>query len=349
MSLLDQISPQEKAEFVKNLALLIRSGKPINESLDLLSDQIDNRVFKKALKEANGKVEKGTPLHQALSQNPNFGKVFTSFIRAGEESGTLQENLEHLADWLERNHRLKREINSATLYPKIVVLFAIILGGILSVAVLPQLVLVFGTLQVELPFTTRILLRASELIRGNSTLILTTLLGVVFVAWLIFRLESVKRIWHKIVIKIPILGSIYKEYQLTIISQLITTLFQSGVTINESLDIISESVTNLVYRDAIEKVRERVSTGVGFADAMTDYPQLFPSIFISVVLTGEQTGSYGDSFQYLADFFAERITEKTEKLPTILEPVLLIVIGVFVAVIASAIIMPIYEVTQGLY
>ncbi len=349
MSLLDPISPQEKVDFVKNLSLLVRSGKPINESFELLGRQARSPALKKTLDNAKDKTEKGTSLYQIFEESPHFGKVFVSFLRAGEESGTLDQNLEYLADWLERNNQLKKEIGSATLYPKIIVTFAVILGGALSVFVLPQLVPIFGTLDVALPLTTRVLLYVSELMQESGVFVLAGLFGFLLFFWLLLKLRPIKRIWHILQLKIPVAGSIAKEYQLTIIAQLITTLFRSGLTINNSLDIISDSVTNIRYQEALNEVNERVARGTSFAEAMEAHPSLFPSVFISVVATGEETGSYGDSFKYLADFFAQRVTERTQKLPTVIEPVLLIAIGLFVAFIASAIIMPIYDVTRGLY
>ncbi len=348
MGLIEAVTAQEKVDFVKNLSLLVKSGRPINESFDLLSKQARTPAMKKLLKEGRGKLERGLSLHSIFEESPYFGNVFVSFIRAGEESGTLDENLKNLADWLERDSNLKKEISSATLYPKIIITFAVILGGALSVFVLPQLVPIFSTLNVELPLATRMLLSVSDLMQEKGLQVIlgfVVLMGAIF---LLFKLRPVKKVWHFFVLKIPVVGIITKEYQLTIIAQLITTLFKSGITINRSLEIIADSVTNIKYQEAIAKTRDRVAKGTGLSDIMNDFPDLFPEVFISVVATGEQTGSYGESFQYLADFFSSRVTDRTKKLPTVLEPILLMGIGLFVAFIAAAIIMPIYEVTQGL-
>ncbi len=350
MALIEAIGTQEKVDFVKNLSLLVKSGKPINESFELLANQARSPAMVKILKEAKSKIEQGTPLNEVFASSPHFGKVFVSFIRAGEESGTLDENLKHLAEWLERDSTLKKEISSATLYPKIIVSFAVILGAVLSIYILPQLVPIFSTLDVELPVATRILLFISDLMQESGFFVFLGLGVFALITYLLFKfIYPLKRMMHIIILKVPVAGVITKEYQLTIIAQLITTLFKSGLTINSSLDIIANSVTNIQYQEAIEKVKERVAKGTGFAETMSEFPHLFPGVFISVVATGEQTGSYSESFQYLADFFATRVTERTKRLPTVLEPALLIAIGAFVAFIASAIIMPIYEVTKGLY
>ena len=349
MGLLEKISTQEKVDLVNNLSLLIKSGKPINESFDLLARQARNPVLNKTLINAKEKLERGSSLHQVFEESPHFGKVFSSFIRAGEESGTLEENLEFLGNWLERNNQLKKEISSATLYPKIIIGFAVILGGALALFVLPQLVPIFGTLDVELPITTRALLFTSEAMQDHGLFIIAGLVALIAGFYGLLRIDSVRRLFDILKLKFPVFGSISKDYQLTIIAQLITTLFRSGLTINSSLDIIAESVTNSKYKESLDEIKARVAKGTSFSETMANYPDLFPEVFVSVVATGEQTGSYGESFSYLAEFFAGRVTEKTKKLPNILEPALLIAIGMFVAFIASAIILPIYEVTQGLY
>jgi type IV pilus assembly protein PilC len=345
----ESISTQEKVDFVKNLALLIKSGKPINESFDLLSRQARSYTMKKILKSAKEKSERGTPLHKIFEESPHFEKVFVSFIRAGEESGTLEKNLLNLTSWLERQHTLKKEIGAATLYPKIIVSFAVLLGGGLSIFVLPSLVSVFNTLDVEIPITTEILLYFSELMQESGVLVIGGIIATVVGIYLLFKLEPLKRLWHATILKIPVAGGMSKDYQLTVISQLIATLFKSGLTINASLDIIADSVTNTRYRDALDHIKERVAKGTGLAETMEEYPDLFSEVFISVVATGEQTGSFSESFEYLSDFFATRLTEKSKRLPVVIEPILLIAIGIFVLFIASAIVMPIYDVTKGLY
>ncbi|MEA2092616.1 MAG: type II secretion system F family protein [Patescibacteria group bacterium] len=346
---LDSISTQEKVDFVKNLALLIKSGKPINESFDLLSRQARSSVMRKTLENAKEKSEKGTPLYQIFEESPHFEKVFVSFIRAGEESGTLEKNLLNLTSWLERQHTLKKEIKAATLYPKIIVTFAVVLSAGLALFVLPNLVPIFATLDVELPLATRVLLYISNVMQGHGLYIIGGLAGLVFAIYMLFKLEPLKRLWHRFLLITPVAGSMAKDYQLTVISQLISTLFRSGLTINASLEIIADSVTNTRYQDALDEIRERVSKGTSLAETLKNYPDLFSEVFISVVATGEQTGSFGESFDYLSEFFATRLTEKSKRLPVVIEPILLIGIGIFVFFIAMAIIMPIYEVTKGLY
>ncbi len=332
---------------MRNLSLLVKSGSPINESFGLLAKQARNPALKKVLLRAKEKTEQGTPIHQIFEEDKNFDNVFVSFVRAGEESGTLDENLVLLGDWLERQNTLKKEMSSATLYPKIIIGFAAILGGGLSVFVLPELTSVFEGLDVEMPITTRMLLWFTDIMENYGLyffggMILT---GIVF--YLLTKLMVVKKIIDKVMLKVPIFGSLNQEYQLTIISQLAAILFKSGLPVRQTLAIVSESVTNMEYAESLIKVIEKVEKGTKLSEAVEKDPHLYPEIFISVIATGESSGAFSESLTYLANFFGGRVTDRTKRLPTVIEPLLLIFIGLFVAFIASAIILPVYQITEG--
>ncbi len=348
MAILEQIPIQQKVDFVRNLSLLIRSGHPINESFNLLAEQARNPSLKKVLIKARERTEQGTPIHQVFEEDKNFDNVFISFIRAGEESGTLDENLEFLGDWIERQNTLKKEMSSATLYPKIIVIFAAILGGGLSVFVLPQLTTVFEGLDVELPITTLILLWFSNLMQNYGLYFFGGLFAFLILFFLLLKVTAVKRVIDRIMLKLPVFGSLNREYQLTIISQLMAILFKSGLPLRQTLAIVSESVTNSQYAKSLGAVIEKVEKGTSLSQALNSHPQLYPEVFISVVTTGESSGSYSEALSYLANFFGGRVTEKTRRLPTVIEPILLIFIGLVVAFIASAIVLPVYQITTGI-
>jgi type IV pilus assembly protein PilC len=348
MAIFENIKIQEKVDFVRNLSLLIKSGNPINEAFELLAKQSRNPTFKKLLLKARVKVEQGTPIHQIFEEDDNFDNVFISFVRAGEESGTLDENLIFLGDWLERQNSLKKEMSSATLYPKIIITFSIILGGGLSIFVLPQLVKVFEGLDVDLPITTRTLLWFVALMENYGYYIFggLFLLGILF--YFLLKITEVKKVIDKIMLKIPVFGQLNQEYQLTIIAQLSAILFKSGLPVRQTLAIVGESVTNSQYTYSLNRILQKVEVGTKLSTAIEKEGELYPEIFISVVATGETSGSFGESLSYLANYFADRVTDKTKKIPVVIEPVMLIFIGILVAFIASAIVLPVYQITTGI-
>ncbi len=348
MSILNNISNQEKVDFARNLALLIKSGNPINESFSVLARQSRNPTFKKMLKRAQEKLSQGTPIHQIFEEDKNFDNVFVSFIRAGEESGTLDDNLVFLSDWLDVENRLKREMSSATLYPKIVIAFGTILAFSLSIFVLPDLLLIFDDLNVDIPFTTQILLFFTGIMEDFGLLIFLFVALTVVAFRILLKVPFVKKIIDIIMIKIPVFGVLNKEYQLTIISQLATVLIRSGVPIRQSIEIIAESVTNTQYSFSLNRAIEKIEKGTRFSSAIEKDNNLYPDIFVSVLITGENAGSFADCMEYLSKFFGDSVREKTRRLPLVLEPILLIFIGAIVAFIASAMVLPIYQATTGI-
>jgi len=349
MPLFKKISTGEKKDFVKTLNLLVKSGTPINESFRVLSERARSPALKEVLEKARERTEKGTPIYEVFEDNPNFEKVFSSFIRAGEESGTLENNLKNLVRWLERKQRLEAELRSATLYPKIVLTFAVFLGGGLTLFVLPRLVPIFASLNVELPLSSRMLLGISVFIQNYGLYLILGIIIFLIVIYLISRTEKGKEKIDDLVLKVPVLGSFIRDYQLTVISQLFYTLLQSGLMITKIIDIVADSTTNRTYKKSLQYMKSRVIRGDPLSLAINNFPKLFPSIYVSMITTGEESGAFVESFGYLADFFSTSVSEKTKTLPVILEPVILIFIGLIVAFIASAVILPMYQITQGFY
>jgi len=344
-----KVSTGQKKDFVKTLNLLIKSGTPINESFRVLSERARSPVLKEVLEKARERTEKGTPVYQVFEESPYFEKVFSSFLRAGEESGTLENNLKNLTQWLERKQMVETELSSATLYPKIILVFAMSLGIGLVYFVLPRLVPIFAALDVQLPLPTRMILFMANFIQNNGLYLLLGIVVFVILVHLIRRTETVGAKIDGLILRVPLLGGFIRDYQLTIISQLFYTLLQSGLMITKIVDIISDSTTNRTYKKSLQYIKSRIIRGDPLSLAISNFPTLYPDIYVSMITTGEETGAFVDSFGYLADFFSASITDKTKKLPVVLEPAILIFIGLIVAFVASATILPIYEVTQGFY
>lgn len=349
MAFFSSVTQQEKVDFVKNLFVMLQSGIAINEALATLSKQTKNTSFRRSLTHVNKSVINGMFLSEAFEKEKKiFGDVFISLVRAGEKSGTLQENLQFLSDWLERNADLKREVNAATLYPKLVFGAAVVLGGSLAVFILPKLVPFFSQLNVDLPFTTRVVLATSLFIEQHWFLFLLLLAAVFIGFFLLNRIRFVKRVLHRIYIQIPFIGTMLRNYQLALFSQLFATLLKSGLTIGESISIIEGAVSNIHYKESIRTAGQRIDQGTTLSDAIRERKDLYPRSVISIVATGEKTGNLANSFSHLADFYGKEVRIQAKKLPTIIEPALLIIIALIVGFVALSIIMPIYELTGSI-
>ncbi len=327
---------------------MIQGSVSINDALGILSRQTRSRPFRRFLIDARKRVERGTSLSEVFAlKEKEFGSVFVNFIRAGEASGSLVKNLSTIADWMERDYDLRREVKSATLYPKFILATAIILGMGLTVFVLPRLLPMFEQLDIVLPLSTKILMGISLFVQNHAWAVVLGFLAVLAFFFGLNKIRPVKKFFHAVALRSPYFGPMLKEYQLALVSHLFATLFESGITINESLQIAQRSISNLCYRDSLEHMRRRVQKGTSLSEALGDYGHLYPNVFYSLVLVGEKSGSLHESFAHLAEFYSKQVQVKAKRLPVIIEPVLLVAIGLVVLFVGVAIISPIYELTAG--
>jgi len=349
MRLFQIISPQERVDFTKNLSVMLKSGITINDALSELSEQSDSMAFSKVINRVRIDVENGTSLSQSFGKEEKvFGRIFVSLIKAGEDSGTLQSNLQFLADWLNRSADLRREVAAATMYPKLVLGAAVLLGGSLAVFILPRLVPLFTSLDVELPVITKFLLAISLWVQ-NYWLYVPVAVVVLFsgVAYL-NSFYSVRKILHTFYIGMPFMGQMLKDYQRALMTQLFSTLLKSGLSLNESVYIIAGAATNISYKESLEKIHSNLIKGTTLSKSMRSFTNLFPNLLISIVSIGENSGSLSQSFEYLSEFYTKEVSTQAKKLPTVVEPILLVFIAGIVGFVALAIIMPIYELTGSL-
>jgi len=345
----NKISSRERVEFTKNLAVMLKSGITVNEALEALAEQARSKRFRRVLDKAKADIEKGTSLAESFAKDEKtFGNIFVSVMGAGEASGTLSENLSFLADWLERNNDLKEQISAAMLYPKIVLATTFLLGGGLAIFILPRLVPLFNSLKLDLPIATRILLNFSVFIQNFWFFVIPGVIAAIIGFMFISKINIVMRFLHLVYLKAPFLGKFVMNYQLALITRLLSTLFKSGLPIVESLKITSDAATNIYYQESIKGMNTRLQKGTSLKVAMESYKNLYPNNLRNIVGVGERSGALDDSFSYMAEFYSKEIDNMTKRLPNVIEPLMLIVIGLIVGFVALSIIMPIYELTSTL-
>jgi type IV pilus assembly protein PilC len=348
-SLFNRITLEDQINFAKNLAVLLRGGVTINEAVDSLANQAKPGPMKKILYRIKSRLEKGVSLNSAISEEEgNFGKIFMSLVRAGELSGSLSENLEFLAIWLERDSNLKKQINGVLLYPKIVISAVVLLGGGLTIFILPKLVPMFNSLHVELPLITRIVLAISVFTQKYWLMVVATVFFIWLIIYLLFKIKKIRYFYHKFLVFFPYVGEFVVGYQLALFSQLMGTLMKSGISIDEALNVAYVGTSNLYYKKVLTEIIDRIGKGVSIVNTMGSYPKLYPINSISVLLVGENSGTLEDSFFKISDFWTKEILDRTKLLPTIIEPVLLVIIALAVGLIAMSIILPIYKLTGNL-
>jgi len=339
----------DKLLFVRNLEMMIKAGLPLREAVFEIRNQTNSRKFKKVLSRVLEHLDNGKPLAETLSFHPDvFDDLFINLIKAGEASGTLEENLSYLAQQLEKSHDLKKKIIAAMIYPSLVLGSAFVLVGVLAIFIFPKLIPLFKSFDIVLPLPTRILLWAIELSQNYGIYILGGVIFLVILFVFLSRFKTAKSISHCLILKIPIVGKVSKNVNLAYFSRTLNTLIKSGIPIVEALEITANTLKNSVYKKEMEKIIEKIQRGEQISVHLRTNIKLFPSVFSRMISVGEKTGKLDVSLLYLAEFYEEEVNNATKNLSTILEPLLLIVVGFMVAFIAVSIIMPIYEVTHGL-
>ncbi|MDH5533908.1 MAG: type II secretion system F family protein [Candidatus Pacebacteria bacterium] len=344
------VSFQEKLFFTKHLSTMIKAGIPIGEAMESLTEQGKNGVMKKVLGEVYDKVKNGETLAKALGEYPHiFDDFYVSLIKVGEESGTLEESLVFLSKQLGKDYALKQKIQGAMMYPGLVFFATTVMGGYISLFVLPQLVGFFDAFDFELPLATRILLLIANTMKSYGVMIMGSLIALFFLTSLFVQLRPIKIHWDKFLLKIPLFGTMIKYGQLARFTRNFGVLIQAGLPINRSLEVTANTLSNLQFNIHVMELSANLKKGKNISDILEDkkYPE-FPTLISKMVGVGEKTGKLDETLIYLGDFYEDEIDNISKSLTTVLEPIMLLGIGLVVAFVAFAIISPIYELTGSI-
>ncbi len=345
-----RVNTTEILLFTKRLATMTEAGIPLTDSLTTLIEQTNSPTFRQVVRQILHDLENGQPLYRAFAKHPQaFDQFYINLIKISEESGSLAKNLSFIATQLAKNYNLHQKIKTALLYPALIITTTILMGGFIAFFVLPQLVNFFTAFEIELPLTTRVLLWIATISRDYGLVILLGLITLMVIGRIITRLPLVKPYWHTLILKLPFIGHFFAISQLAQFSRNLGVLIASGVPITESLTITANSLPNLRFRQDILSLNRQLAKGVGIAQTIEkQHFTEFPPLVSKMIGVGEKTGKLDEMLFYLGDFFEEEIDNTTKNLTTLLEPVLLIVIGLAVGFVALAIITPIYELTGSI-
>ena len=345
-----RFSVKEQTLFAKRLSFLVKAGVPILECLHLIRKQTRSRAKGRIFEQVIKDVSNGQYLASSLQKHGRFfGGFAINLIRVGETSGVLSQNLAYLADELHKKHALRRKVVGALVYPIFITVATLGLTTILTAYIFPKLMPIFGSLGVNLPLTTRILISVSAYLREWG--ILTLILFIVFLVGVFALRANIKTVRYYLdyfILRIPIAGSIAVTYNLTNFTRTLGLMLRSGVPLTEALAITAETTPNLVYRAAYVRMARGVTKGEQISRTLEREPKLFPDVLTHLVAIGEKTGNLSTTLTYLAELYEAEVEEKTKNLSSSIEPVLMITMGVIVGLIAVSVITPIYEITQHL-
>ncbi len=344
-----RVSLNDRVLFVKHLAIGIKSGMTLLSAIRMIQNQTKSKSLKKILDGVSIDLDNGVFLSTSLEKYHNvFGDLFINIVRVGEASGTLTENLNYLGDEMKKQNDLRKKVRGAMIYPIVVLCATVGIAGAMIVFVFPKILPVFASLRVELPITTRILIRTADIVTKQGIYVVFGFIAFIVGWWLLLKIKSVRFVVHRVSITLPIFGKIMQSVNMASISRTLGLLLRSGIKIVEAVSITAETTANLVYREELKHAADMVRTGEYMSKHFIKSPRLFPSIMVNMVSVGEETGNLTENLSYLAEYYENEVDDFVKNISSIIEPVLLLFMGIIVGFIAISIISPIYSITQSL-
>lgn len=334
--------------FTRQLATMLSAGIPMLEALAILSEQAESPGFKRALVNIVDIVRSGGDLSQACEKHPKcFSNIYVSMLRAGEVSGQIDIILERLAEYVESTQRLRQEIRSAMTYPIVSLCLVIGIAGFLMIGIVPQFKPVFESLEVELPQLTQFVMDAALFCKNNWYLIMAG------VAVLFFALASFKKtergayLWDSFILQVPIFGSLFKKVALARFSRTFATLVRSGVPILAAMEIVSETTGNKVISEVVDNARLSVQQGDSLHEPLAASP-VFPPMVTKMIGIGERSGSLEILLDKIAKFYDEQVSADVKSLTSLIEPLMIAIMGFVVGGIVLAVFLPIFKLQEKL-
>ncbi len=344
------ISAEEQIAFAKNMAVMIDAGLSISRALSVLQKQSRNKNLLELLKSISESVNAGETLSKSLEARSDvFSSLFVSMVKAGEESGKLSYSLRIIASQLEKSHALSKKIKGAMIYPSVIICIMIIIGIILMVYMVPTLTETFVGLNIELPLPTRIIIAVSDFLRNNLLLTFGSLLAIGFAFAAMIKTKKGQDMIDTIVLHTPMIKNMSKEVNAARTARTLSSLISSGVAIVSALDITGKVLQNHYFKEIIDEAAKKVELGEQLSESLSaSNGDLYPVFVGEMLAVGEETGKMSEMLANIADYYEAEVDQKTKDLSTIIEPFLMVIIGVAVGLFAVAMMLPTYSLVDAI-
>ena len=339
-----KVSPGDIAIFARQLATMMKAGIPLVQSFDIVGAGHENPAMQKLILAIKSDVEGGISLAKALSRHPlHFDDLFVNLVDAGEQAGALETLLGEIATYKEKTEAIKKKVKKALFYPAAVVAVAFIVTAILLIYVIPEFETLFQGFGADLPAFTRMVIDISKFVRTDGWLIVIAI-GAGFFTFMYFKKRSraMRHFLDRVVLRIPIIGPILNKSAISRYARTLATTFSAGVPLVEALDSVAGACGNIVYEDAVLQMRDEVATGQRLQRAMEN-TELFPNMVNQMVAVGEESGSLDDMASNVADFYEEEVDNAVDSMSSLLEPLIMAVLGVLVGGLVIAMYLPIFK------
>jgi len=342
------VPDEEKIFFTQNLAVMFKSGLSAARALRTLTLQSKNPKLKRVLFKVFRRVEKGDTIASALADYPKvFGPIFVNMVRAGESAGQLEDVLKELTHQLKRSHELKSKIKGALMYPTAILIAMTAIGTGMIIFVIPKLIAVFEEMSVELPLPTRILISVSNVVNGYLYLFAPGIALAVIALVYTTRHGVGKRVWHALMLRMPVAGPIVRKINLAKMSRTLSSLLETDMPIVDSFKLTANIVRNVHYQNSLNYIAASVEKGKQIGQLMAQYENLYPPVVQQMVQVGEETGEIASILNQLAEFYEEDVSQTMDSLPSLIEPILIVALGGAVGGMAVAVIMPMFSLASA--
>jgi len=342
LSFLERISMKDIVIFARQFSIMISAGVPMVQSLRILVNQTENKKFKKVIGEIGDEVEGGAALSDSLSKRPKiFSNFFVSVVRSGERSGKLDDVLDYLADEISKDYDMGAKIKGAMIYPTVVIIGMVIIGIVMMVFVLPKMMDILTETGTTLPLPTRILIGASNFIIHYWWIVVMIIVGIIMGIRAILRTPSGRYAWDSITLHLPIFGKLFQKILLVRFCRSMNTLLLGGVSIENSLAIAGDVVSNKVYQKLVQQTIKEVEDGNSISTIFLDSP-LVPKMVSHMMQVGEGTGKLDAVFTKISEFYNREIDNALANIMSLMGPLIMIILGIGVGVMVAAVIMPMY-------
>ncbi len=343
--LFSSIKDVEKINFAKHLSAMLEAGLPMSRALGVLEKQSKKKEMKDILVSIQEKIKGGGTLSAGLEQFPKiFSKMFIAMVRAGEESGNLEEGLRTIGLQLEKNYSLKKRVKGAMVYPAVILVAMILIAILMLTFIVPTLAGVFEDVGVELPVQTRAVIWISDTLLNNALLVFlaSLILGVLGIVFL--KTPTGGRFVDSVILKLPVVKTIVKEVNAARTARTFSSLLSAGVEVVPALSITEEVVQNSYYKPILHEAQDRIQKGEKLSSVFVENDNLYPVFLGEMMSVGEETGKISEMLDGVAIFFEDEVDQRTKNISTIIEPVLMIFIGVAVGFFAVSMLMPMYSI-----
>lgn len=348
LNLLGRVSLLEKVIFTRNLAVMIGAGLPLSRALEVLIRQTSSQKLKKTLGDISSKLAKGKALSESLADHPAiFSQLYVSMMKAGERSGKLQESLKIMADQINKDATLLRKIKGALIYPAIIIVAMVAIAIIMFIYVVPTLVSTFAEIQMDLPASTKLIIWLSQSLAAHSILFLGVLVGLVILIISLSRTRFFKKTMNTVVLHLPLFSGIVKKINSARTARTLSSLVASGVNIVEALDITANVLQNSHFKNVLEEAKIEIQKGATISSVFKKAEKVFPPLMGEMIAVGEETGELPGMLLSLAVFYEEEVSEATKDMSTVIEPVLMLLIGAVVGFFAYAMMKPMYSMVSA--